>query len=177
MFSHVYLRDLCVSSLRASTCYLCSPVFFKGVIYILFKIFYHIHEMGYYIRILLFSCFRISRAFSGGRIGFWCCQVVLMLLFVAYIRPLTSHHLVFSGVDWSCCYWLEPDSTVSLVMLDLLMSDCLWVWIAVWSAWSVSLGVANLLGAKLLLAVVALGVSRAQELLPGAVGDRTEKCV
>lgn len=40
-----------------------------------------------------------------------------------------------------------------------------------------SLGVANLLGAKLLLAVVALGVSGAQELLPGAVGDRTEKCV
>jgi hypothetical protein len=44
VFSCISLKGLCVSSLGASVC-LSSPVFFKGVIYVSFKVFYHLHEI------------------------------------------------------------------------------------------------------------------------------------
>jgi hypothetical protein len=46
VFSCNYLRDFCVSSLRGSTCLLTCVLlhFFKGVIYVLLKVFYHHHE-------------------------------------------------------------------------------------------------------------------------------------
>ena len=41
---------------------------------------------------------------SGGRTGFWWCQIALVS--VANVLALASCHLVICGVSWSCCLWL-----------------------------------------------------------------------
>jgi hypothetical protein len=85
---------------------------FKGVIYVLLKIFYQHHEIWFKIQILLFQCVRVSRTLCGGSTGFLWCQLVSV--FVGKILEFAFHHLVISGVRYSCCLWLDLVPPMSL---------------------------------------------------------------
>lgn len=91
---------------------------------------------GISMKILLFGCVRVYRAFCGGKTRFWCWQVALVS--VAYNVALASRYLVISGVNSPSCLWLEPIPTMNLVMLDLLGSDCVWMYEGFWGTWSES---------------------------------------
>ena len=43
--------------------------FFNRVIYVPLKVLYHLYEMGFWVRILLFRCVRVSRACCGRIVG------------------------------------------------------------------------------------------------------------
>jgi hypothetical protein len=110
------------------------------------------------IRILLFWCDGVSRTCYGGRIGFWCCQVILVS--VAYVLMLASCHLIISSATCSCYIWLEPVLSVILVVSELLS-----VQLSLWSCDLGScgpeiLGVSELLGVKLPLGPWDPGVTK-----------------
>jgi hypothetical protein len=97
VFSCISLRDLCVSSLSASTHL---PVFSC----IALREFFisslkacHLHEMGFGVIILFFRYFGVSRACYGERTGFLWCQIALGS--VTYNPALASGHLVVSDVN------------------------------------------------------------------------------
>jgi hypothetical protein len=94
VFSYNPLTYFCVSSLRASTCL---PVF---------------SCISFKSEPCFSGVFVICRACCGGSTGFCWCQVALVS--VSYVLALASHHLVFSGVSWSCCLWLWFVPPVSL---------------------------------------------------------------
>jgi len=64
------------------------------------------------MKTLLFWYVEVSRAYCGGGTRFWWCQV--SLISVAWVPALESHHLVFSGVNLSCCLWKWLNPPVNL---------------------------------------------------------------
>jgi hypothetical protein len=91
------------------------------------KFLHHIHEMGFYILILLFRCVKVSRTWCAGRTGFWCCQVALVS--GPDVLVFAFQHLVISSANCLCCLWLEPVPHVVLVM-----SEFLGVQLSLWSS-------------------------------------------
>lgn len=96
-------------------------------------------------------CFSSVLGYTGisvvFRTGFQEWQVVSFS--IAYDLELVTSYLVISGVNWPCCLWLESVPLVNLVMLDLLMSDCFWVWEEIWSAYSMILALKDILWPRL----------------------------
>ena len=83
VFSFISLRDLFVSSLRAST-YLCFHVFLYGV-WFLFQGLYHLHEMRFKVTDLLFKCVRIVRTCCSRRAGVWWWHISLASVDVVFL--------------------------------------------------------------------------------------------
>jgi hypothetical protein len=124
--------------LNSFTCFNCVFLyFFKGLMCFPFKGFYvftrvllcffelfisslrsSIFLMRWDFRtIRLFKGVRVSRAFCGGRTGFWWFKVIL----VAYVFVLASFHLVISRVNWPPV----SDLPVFHVSMSLL---CAWLY-------------------------------------------------
>jgi hypothetical protein len=82
--------------------------------------------------VLLFWFVGVTRIHCSGRTGFWWCHVVLVS--VAYVLLLAFHHLVMSGVSWSCCLWLwlvPPTSLFVCIPGRPVLCGGIWIWIVV----------------------------------------------
>ena len=86
-----------------------------GVLYILLKDLYHLHEMGFEVRILLFSCVRLSRTCCGRRAGICWCQIalasvnyVLAHAFNNLVVPVSSRLLVLFALGMSSIHATPP---------------------------------------------------------------------
>jgi hypothetical protein len=102
---------------------------------------------------LLFWCVEVSRTCYGGRIRFWWCQVILVS--VAYVLVLASHHVIISSTTCPGYVWLEPVLPVVLVVSELLR-----VQLFLWSCDPKILGVSELLEVQLPLGPWNPGVTK-----------------
>ena len=51
---------------------------------------------------------------------------------VAYVLSLTSHHLVISGVSWSCYQTMACSSCMSVLLGDQFCQGGIWIWRSVY---------------------------------------------
>jgi hypothetical protein len=112
VFSCNSLRDFCVSSLRASTCFaVFSCIYLRELLMSFLKSSTSIMRYDFKSE----SCFSdvgVSRIHCSGIPGFSWCQVFLVS--VGKILAFAVFHLVIIGVRCPCWLWLELVTPVSL---------------------------------------------------------------
>lgn len=131
-----------------------------GVIYILLKFIYHLHEMRFHARIVLFRRVRVSRTCFVERSEFQCCQITLFIFLHLPLAVWLFLVLTDLGVlNWSRTRWRQVEvcdlglsrPPLSQEPLSLVRAGLQFPWLVQVSGIPVSQVKADLLGTRFTL--------------------------